>query len=101
MHCVRLVVRVASKLLPTELLYMGQIWEEREVGEFAPAAPVSWLCCPGLVFLHTSWGVGVRTEWWDWKAEPAESKDLKPALTLSAVRGPFACEGNRFPEAGL
>lgn len=48
------------------------------------------------------WGKGwPQPGWWDWKAEPAESKGPKTALTLSAVSGPFVCEGNRFPEAEL
>lgn len=61
MHCVRLVVRVASKLLPTELLYMGQIWEEREVGEFAPGSPcfLALLSRAGLPpYQLGSWGKG-------------------------------------------
>lgn len=48
------------------------------------------------------WGKGwPQPGWWDWKAEPAESKGPKTALTLLIVSGPFVCEGNRFPEAGL
>lgn len=104
MRCVCLVVQAASKLLPTELICTGQIWEEREVGEFAPQPLL-----PGSAFQGWSspcqlgsWGKGwPQPRWWDWKAEPAESKGLKTALPLSAVSGPFACEGNRFPEVGL
>lgn len=105
MHYVGLVVQIASKLLSTELICMGQIWEEREVEEFAPGSPCFLDLPPRASLSPCQSGSRVKgwpqPGWWDCKAEPAESKGLKPALTLSAVSGPFACEGNRFPEAGL
>lgn len=39
MHCVGLVVQVASQLPSVELIYTGRIWEEREVGDFASGSP--------------------------------------------------------------
>lgn len=53
MHYVGLVVQIASKLLSTELICMGQIWEEREVEEFAPGSPC-------FLDLLPSQGAGVR-----------------------------------------
>lgn len=60
MRRVCLVVQAASKLLPTELICTGQIWEEREVGEFAPGSPCFLALLSRAGLPPCQLGVGVR-----------------------------------------